>query len=88
MQEWTSFKQIYKRKSEQLETEIPRLQDKILADEKNLNEKIGEIESQWNREKPSSGTDLTPKDALNILDVLSSRINAVRDNYDKCCKAK
>lgn len=43
MQEWTSFKQIYKRKSEQLETEIPRLQDKILADEKNLNEKIGEI---------------------------------------------
>lgn len=22
------------------------------------------------------------------MDVLSSRINAVRDNYDKCCKAK
>lgn len=49
MQEWASFKQIYKRKSEQLENEIPRLQDKILADERNLNEKIQEIESQWNR---------------------------------------
>lgn len=41
MQEWGSFKQIYKRKAEQLDSEIPRLQDKILGDEKNLNEKIG-----------------------------------------------
>lgn len=32
MQEWASFKQIFKRKSEQLETEIPRLQDKIIND--------------------------------------------------------
>lgn len=43
IQEWMSFKQIFKRKSEQLESEIPRLQDKILADEKHLNEKISEI---------------------------------------------
>ena len=40
MQEWGSFKQIFKRKSEQLDTEIPRLQDKIRADEKSINEKI------------------------------------------------
>ena len=30
----------------------------------------------------------TPKEALSILDVLSSRIKSVRDNYEKCCKAK
>lgn len=49
MQEWSSFKQIFKRKAEQLDNEIPRLQDKVRADEKNLNEKIKEIEQQWNR---------------------------------------
>ena len=43
MQEWSSFKQIFKRKAEQLDNEIPRLQDKVRADEKNLNEKIREI---------------------------------------------
>ena len=43
MQEWSSFKQIFKRKAEQLDNEIPRLQDKVRADEKNLNDKIREI---------------------------------------------
>ena len=43
MQEWSSFKQIFKRKAEQLDNEIPRLQDKVRADEKQINEKIKEI---------------------------------------------
>ena len=73
-----SFKQIFKRKSEQLEGEIPRLQDKIIYDEKNLNEKISEIEGQWNKEKPNSAADINPKEALNTLDVLNTRINSVR----------
>ena len=31
---------------------------------------------------------MTPKDALTILEVLNNRVNSVKDNYDKCCKAK
>jgi hypothetical protein len=87
MQEWASFKQIFKRKSEQLDTELPHLQEKVTSDDKTLDEKIAEIEDQWAKEKPSGG-DLFPKEALNILDILASRINAVKENYDKCCKAK
>jgi dynein heavy chain 1 len=40
MQEWGSFKQIFKRKTEQLDNEIPRLQDKVRSDERQINEKI------------------------------------------------
>jgi len=56
-----------------------------LSDEKHLNEKIGDIESQWNREKPSTSADIVPRDALNLLEGLNSRINNVRDSYSRCC---
>jgi hypothetical protein len=87
MQEWASFKQIFKRKSEQLDTELPRLQEKIRLDDQALDAKIVEIEEQWNKEKPAGG-ELFPKEALNILDMLSSRISSVKENYEKCCEAK
>lgn len=67
---------------------MDRLKEKVLTDEKHLNDKINDIESQWNREKPSSGADIIPKDALNLLEGLNSRINNVRDNYSRCCEAK
>lgn len=46
---------------------MDRLKEKVLSDEKHLNEKIGDIESQWNREKPSTSADIVPRDAMNIL---------------------
>lgn len=44
MTEWATLKQIYNRKNGQLENEMIRLQEKVISDEKNLNEKINEIE--------------------------------------------
>ena len=67
MIEWSNLRQIYNRKSGQLENEMDRLKEKVISDQKHLNEKIHDIENQWNREKPSSGSDLVPKDALNLL---------------------
>lgn len=67
---------------------MDRLKEKVLSDEKHLNEKINDIESQWNREKPSSGADIVPKEALNLLEGLNTRINNVRDSYSRCCEAK
>lgn len=64
---------------------MDRLKEKVLADEKHLDQKIGEIEKQWDREKPSTGADVLPKDALNLLEVLNTRINNVRLNYARCC---
>jgi hypothetical protein len=31
---------------------------------------------------------MTPRDALNILDMLNARINNVYENWYKCCQAK
>ena len=67
---------------------MERLKEKVLSDEKHLNDKIGDIENIWNREKPSSSADLHPRDALNLLESLNTKINNVRENYSKCCEAK
>lgn len=69
---------------------MDRLKEKVLSDEKHLNQKIVEIENNWNKEKPSSSAnaDILPKDAMNILEALNSRIDNVRDSYSKCCEAK
>lgn len=67
---------------------MDRLKEKVLSDEKRLNEKISDIETQWNREKPSSNADVVPKEALTLLDTLNMKINNVRDNYSRCCEAK
>lgn len=78
MIEWSNLRQIYNRKTGQLDSEMTRLQEKVISDEKNLNEKIIEIEAVWNREKPNSGVDLLPRDALNVLELLNNRINSVQ----------
>jgi dynein heavy chain 1 len=88
MIEWSNLRQIYNRKSSQLESEMDRLKEKILSDEKHINEKIGEIETQWNREKPSGSQDIAPKDALNILEGLNTRTINVKNSYARCCEAK
>ena len=88
MIEWSNLRQIYNRKSSQLDSEMDRLKEKVLSDEKHLNDKIGDIENTWNREKPSSTADVLPRDALNLLEGLNSKINNVRDSYSRCCEAK
>jgi dynein heavy chain 1, cytosolic len=88
MIEWSNLRQIYNRKAGQLDSEMDRLKEKVLSDEKRLNEKINDIETQWNREKPSTNADVVPKEALTLLDTLNMKINNVRDNYSRCCEAK
>lgn len=87
MTEWSSFKQAFSKKSNQLETEMTRLQTKITSDESALNERIREIENIWNKDKPSSG-EMLPQSALSTLEILSSRVVKVKEDYEKCCQAK
>jgi dynein heavy chain 1 len=87
MTEWSNFKQAFNKKTSQLETEMTRLQTKITTDENALNERIKEIENIWTKDKPSSG-DMLPNGALGTLEILSSRVAKVKDDYEKCCQAK
>lgn len=67
---------------------MDRLKEKVVNDEKNLNNKIAEIEGEWNRDKPSTSADIHPRDALSKLDSLNNSVTKVKDNYFKCCEAK
>lgn len=67
---------------------MDRLKEKVISDEKHLNDKISDIENTWNREKPSTSADIMPKDALNLLEGLNHKIGNVRENYSRCCEAK
>lgn len=64
-----------------------RLQTKINSDEQLLNERIREIENIWTKDKPSSG-DMFPNAALQTLEILTSRVGKVKEDYEKCCQAK
>lgn len=52
-----------------------------------MNEKVEEIENMWRTQKPYSG-DLNPNEALDILNLVDSRLEKVSDSYSKICKAK
>ena len=67
---------------------MDRLKEKVINDEKNLNNKIAEIEGEWNRDKPSTSADIHPRDALSKLESLNNSVTKVKDNYFKCCEAK
>ncbi|EAR94592.2 dynein heavy chain, cytoplasmic protein (macronuclear) [Tetrahymena thermophila SB210] len=85
--EWSNFRQLVNRKNQQLEKEIPTLQEKILQDEQILNEKIRDVEESWSSKKPSSG-EQSPIEALDVLNIISGQLGRVKDNYSNCCKAK
>lgn len=85
--EWSSFKQIFNRKSSQMDSEIPNLQQRILAEEHVLDEKIKEIEEMWKSQRPYSG-DMMPQAALEVLTMIETRLSNVKDNYARVCKAK
>ena len=40
------------------------------------------------REKPSGSGDVSPRDALNLLEGLNGRVNSVGESYSRCCEAK
>ena len=70
-----------------MDSEIPNLQQRILAEEHVLDEKIKEIEEMWKNQRPYSG-DMMPQQALDVLNLIETRLSNVKDNYSRVCKAK
>ena len=51
--EWTAFRQILKRKSDVMDEQIPKLQAEIMKEERAVEARIAEIESDWKQNKPN-----------------------------------
>lgn len=63
------------------------IQSKILDEEKQCNSKIKEIELEWEKNTPKNA-DYTPKDALDLLNIIGKKMQNTNDEWVRICKAK
>ena len=84
---WQMLNDILQRKSKIIEDQSDALRAKLIAEDKALTEKISDIASQWNEEKPVSGT-IAPDVASATLASFESRITAIQNESAMIAKAK
>ena len=85
--EWSAFIEILGRKSKIVEDQRDALKAKILAEDRIINEKIGDFIAQWNEEKPISGT-MAPDTASSILHSFENRLAELQPKCEMVAKAK
>ena len=85
--EWTTLKDILGRKLKIVEDQTDALRAKILAEDKVVSGRIGEVIAQWNEEKPISGK-IPPEEASATLASFESRLASLRSESDMVSRAK
>lgn len=85
--QFSSFEQILKKRSKSMEEKIPMLQQRVIAEDKNLNQRVNNIASQWEEEKPLRGN-LAPSEALQIIAKYEVSMKSEKTNFDNLSKAK
>ncbi|RFU30184.1 hypothetical protein B7463_g6181, partial [Scytalidium lignicola] len=85
--EWTSLNDILARKAKIVQDQTDALRAKITAEDKVVADKIAEITTQWNEEKPVSGT-IAPDDASATLTSFESRITKLHEESEMVARAK
>jgi dynein heavy chain 1, cytosolic len=70
-----------------MDAEMPNLQARITSEEKVLDEKIKDIEDIWKNQRPFSG-EMLPNQAIDVLNMIETRLQKVKENYFRVCKAK
>ncbi|KAI1076782.1 cytoplasmic dynein heavy chain, partial [Whalleya microplaca] len=84
---WEALNEILTRKAKIVQDQTDALKAKIVAEDKVVMGKIGEIAAQWNEEKPVSGT-IAPDVASATLSSFESRITKLQEETDMVSKAK
>ena len=85
--EWSALNEILGRKLKVVLDQTDALRAKILAEDKIINEKVQEVVSQWNEEKPVSGT-IAPDEASSTLRTFQARLNILHSECEMVSKAK
>lgn len=85
--QWEALNELLTRKAKVVQDQTDALKAKIVAEDKVVMDKIGEIALQWNEEKPVSGT-IAPEAASETLSSFESRINKLQEESDMVSKAK
>lgn len=85
--EWTALNEILDRKIKVVEDQTDALRAKILAEDKVVSQKVGDVIASWNDEKPISGT-IPPNEASATLGSFETRLTNLRSESDMVFKAK
>lgn len=85
--EWTALTDILTRKLKIVEDQTDALRAKIIAEDKVINSRIGEVTAQWNDEKPISGK-IPPEEASGTLSSFESRLTKLRSEAEMVFRAK
>lgn len=85
--EWTALNEILTRKAKIVQDQTDALRAKITAEDKVVGDKIAEITSEWNEEKPVSGT-IAPDVASATLASFESRITRLHEESEMVSRAK
>ncbi|OTA89925.1 hypothetical protein M434DRAFT_398353 [Hypoxylon sp. CO27-5] len=84
---WEALNELLNRKAKIVQDQTDALKAKIVAEDKVVMDKITEIATQWNDEKPVSGT-IAPDVASATLTSFESRITKLQEEFDMVSKAK
>ncbi|RIB21414.1 dynein heavy chain, N-terminal region 2-domain-containing protein [Gigaspora rosea] len=85
--EWSAFNEILDKKNNQIQDQIDGLKLKIVAEDKNVEEKIKKIHADRDTNKPIQG-DIKPDIATNTLQIYEGKITRLKEEYDMVCRAK
>ncbi|GBG31493.1 Dynein heavy chain, cytoplasmic [Hondaea fermentalgiana] len=85
--EWDALEQILARKERVLETELPTLQTKIVAEDRAVAGRIEQLASDWAEQRPVGG-EARPAAALEVLALFAARKARVKDEWERVSLAK
>ncbi|MCJ1311828.1 hypothetical protein MMC25_005501 [Agyrium rufum] len=85
--EWTILNEILGRKLRVVEEQSDALRAKILAEDQIISEKVADFITQWNEEKPVSGT-ILPKDASMTLSSFENRLSKLQPQCKMVARAR
>ena len=85
--EWLALNEILERKSRVVQDQTDALRTKIVAEDKVVVQRVGEIMHQWNEDRPISGT-IAAEEALQTLGDFKARLTKLNTDFDMVSKAK
>ncbi|KAJ2451292.1 dynein heavy chain [Coemansia sp. RSA 2336] len=85
--EWSAFSEILRRKNNVIQEQLPTLQQKIEAEDRAVDARIGTLCANWEQNKPVQGS-LRPDVATNTLSSFQQRITRLVEEAEQVCRAK
>ncbi|XP_022254853.1 dynein heavy chain, cytoplasmic-like [Limulus polyphemus] len=85
--EWSAFNEIIRRKDASIQTQVASLQMKIVAEDKSVESRTGDLLTDWEKSKPIEGS-LKPNEATSQLAIYETKFSRLKEDRDNIVKAK